>query len=773
MKLKVLNSQTLSEFQELDLFLTIRMEGECLIGRSPNSGLVLDSPDVSRLHGKFFLQNGDYYYCDLGSRNGSLVNGKIAETNQKYVLKPGDVIRLGEFVLMLEEMSSPDLPETVVRVIDAPVVSNSLQNQQIPPLPKQEEKVPEVAAQEVPNLRTPDPQHIGQFTTEEQASEVVNPQVAPVSEEVTYTQINEYTFIQSAQVANEISESTLATPQLEQQVPVVADDVSEQITPQLQQHIQPTAEEPSVEVVVRQAQPATEEPIDAQTDKLTSLVPPEQDNQVSQNAIATQQPEQEVVAVTDDVTEQITPNSQQSIQPATEELAVEVVVRQAQPATEEPIDAQTNELISLVPPEQDNQVSQNAIATQQPEQEVVAVTDDVTEQITPNSQQSIQPATEELAVEVVVRQAQPATEEPIDAQTNELISLVPPEQDNQVSQNAIATQQPEQEVVAVTDDVTEQITPNSQQSIQPATEELAVEVVVRQAQPATEEPIDAQTNELISLVPPEQDNQVSQNAIATQQPEQEVVAVTDDVTEQITPNSQQSIQPATEELAVEVVVRQAQPATEEPIDAQTNELISLVPPEQDNQVSQNAIATQELEQEVVAVTDDVTEQTTPQSQQIEQPAIEESPEVVVKSPDVAEDVIESETPEFIDKYVVLIAHDSKKSELAEIVAQHQKFFSKCLTLASSSISDLVAQQSGITISQQLPAATSGGYQTIASMVSSGDLLAVIFLRDLLMPQPGQANEEALLRLCNINNLLVATNSSTAEAIVHYLEVVCK
>ncbi|QDL12797.1 hypothetical protein DP114_34205 (plasmid) [Brasilonema sennae CENA114] len=697
MKLKVLNSQTLSEFQELDLFLTIRMEGECLIGRSPNSGLVLDSPDVSRLHGKFFLQNGDYYYCDLGSRNGSLVNGKIAETNQKYVLKPGDVIRLGEFVLMLEEMSSPDLPETVVRVIDAPVVSNSLQNQQIPPLPKQEEKVPEVAAQEVPNLRTPDPQHIGQFTTEEQASEVVNPQVAPVSEEVTYTQINEYTFIQSAQVANEISESTLATPQLEQQVPVVADDVSEQITPQLQQHIQPTAEEPSVEVVVRQAQPATEEPIDAQTDKLTSLVPPEQDNQVSQNAIATQQPEQEVVAVTDDVTEQITPNSQQSIQPATEELAVEVVVRQAQPATEEPIDAQTNELISLVPPEQDNQVSQNAIATQQPEQEVVAVTDDVTEQITPNSQQSIQPATEELAVEVVVRQAQPATEEPIDAQTNELISLVPPEQDNQVSQNAIATQQPEQEVVAVTDDVTEQITPNSQQSIQPATEELAVEVVVRQAQPATEEPIDAQTNELISLVPPEQDNQVSQNAIATQ----------------------------------------------------------------------------ELEQEVVAVTDDVTEQTTPQSQQIEQPAIEESPEVVVKSPDVAEDVIESETPEFIDKYVVLIAHDSKKSELAEIVAQHQKFFSKCLTLASSSISDLVAQQSGITISQQLPAATSGGYQTIASMVSSGDLLAVIFLRDLLMPQPGQANEEALLRLCNINNLLVATNSSTAEAIVHYLEVVCK
>ena len=167
---------------------------------------------------------------------------------------------------------------------------------------------------------------------------------------------------------------------------------------------------------------------------------------------------------------------------------------------------------------------------------------------------------------------------------------------------------------------------------------------------------------------------------------------------------------------------------------------------------------------------DLTEQITPDSQQIEQPAIEEeSREAVVQSSDVAEDVILSETPEFIDKYIVLIAHDSKKSELAEIVAQHQKFFSKCLTLASSSISDLVAQKSGITISQQTTA--SGGYQSIASIVSSGDVLAVIFLRDLLMPQPGQANEEALLRLCNINNLLVATNSSTVEAIMHYLESV--
>uniref|UniRef100_UPI0039C715DF FHA domain-containing protein n=1 Tax=Scytonema sp. PCC 10023 TaxID=1680591 RepID=UPI0039C715DF len=430
MKLKVLNSQTLSEFQELDLSLIIRMEGECLIGRSPNSGLVLDSPDVSRLHGKFFLQNGNYYYCDLGSRNGSLVNGRIAETNQKYVLKPGDVIRLGEFVLMLEEITPPDLPETVVRVIDATVLSNSLRNQQIPPLPKQEEKVPEVAAQEVLGSKTPDSQQIGQqnttkepapeavdrqeaapvnseltyvqidehtfiqpqqsdsqqigqSTTEEQAPEAVDQQAAPVSSELTYVQIDEHTFIQPAQVANEISESVIATPQLETQVPVVADDVSEQITAQFQQRIQPTPQEPSIEVVEQQAAPTNEVSVDiqrddyVQRDELTSIEPSEQDNQVPESASATPQLETQVPVVADDVSEQITPNSQQLEQPGTEELAVEVVEQQVAPTNEASIDVQRDELTSIERPEQDNQVPENASATPQLETQVPVVADDV------------------------------------------------------------------------------------------------------------------------------------------------------------------------------------------------------------------------------------------------------------------------------------------------------------------------------------------------------------------------------------------------------------
>ncbi|MHC5728230.1 MAG: FHA domain-containing protein, partial [Nostoc sp.] len=125
MKVKVSTSPTQSELEEVDLTLTTRRGNECLIGRSPDSDLVLDSNDVSRLHGKFFTQGGNYYFCDVGSRNGSTVNGKLAEKDHSYILKDGDIIRIGDFVLMLEdEIPDSQQAETVVRIINPSVFSN-------------------------------------------------------------------------------------------------------------------------------------------------------------------------------------------------------------------------------------------------------------------------------------------------------------------------------------------------------------------------------------------------------------------------------------------------------------------------------------------------------------------------------------------------------------------------------------------------------------------------------------------------------------------------
>lgn len=124
MKVKVLNTQTQVEIREMNLIDSIDRSGECLLGRSPNSGLVLDSPDVSRLHAKFAVEDGQYYFYDLGSSNGSLVNGQIVQPNQAHLLKSGDIIRLGEFVLILQAVSEQpeELAATVVGDPNATVI---------------------------------------------------------------------------------------------------------------------------------------------------------------------------------------------------------------------------------------------------------------------------------------------------------------------------------------------------------------------------------------------------------------------------------------------------------------------------------------------------------------------------------------------------------------------------------------------------------------------------------------------------------------------------
>jgi hypothetical protein len=63
------------------------------IGRASDNDLILDDPMVSRHHCQLKLQHGAYSFADLGSRNGSEVNGQPVS---EIALGPGDVIRIGD-----------------------------------------------------------------------------------------------------------------------------------------------------------------------------------------------------------------------------------------------------------------------------------------------------------------------------------------------------------------------------------------------------------------------------------------------------------------------------------------------------------------------------------------------------------------------------------------------------------------------------------------------------------------------------------------------------
>jgi hypothetical protein len=62
------------------------------VGRASDNDVILDDPLVSRHHCQLKLQHGAYGFADLGSRNGSFVNGQPVT---EIALGPGDVIRVG------------------------------------------------------------------------------------------------------------------------------------------------------------------------------------------------------------------------------------------------------------------------------------------------------------------------------------------------------------------------------------------------------------------------------------------------------------------------------------------------------------------------------------------------------------------------------------------------------------------------------------------------------------------------------------------------------
>lgn len=82
----------------------VSVDGQLLtIGRAPDNGLVLHDSRVSRYHGRLQARRGALVYTDLGSTNGSRVNGSPV---REVVLGEGDRIELGDTILLVESVSA-------------------------------------------------------------------------------------------------------------------------------------------------------------------------------------------------------------------------------------------------------------------------------------------------------------------------------------------------------------------------------------------------------------------------------------------------------------------------------------------------------------------------------------------------------------------------------------------------------------------------------------------------------------------------------------------
>ncbi|MDY6900818.1 MAG: FHA domain-containing protein [Cyanobacteriota bacterium] len=101
MNIKAFNPET-GDFHEKNIIFADENPSKCLIGRHPNCDFILNSPEVSRVHGMIIYQQSKYYYIDLASTDGSRVNTQNVAVNQSLPLQSGDAIKIGDFLILVE-----------------------------------------------------------------------------------------------------------------------------------------------------------------------------------------------------------------------------------------------------------------------------------------------------------------------------------------------------------------------------------------------------------------------------------------------------------------------------------------------------------------------------------------------------------------------------------------------------------------------------------------------------------------------------------------------
>ena len=79
-------------------------DGEFIIGRSHQADIVLQSDNVSRRHARLFLAGEALQVEDLGSTNGTMVNGTAIKAAAPVALHAGNKLRIGDVELLVRQV---------------------------------------------------------------------------------------------------------------------------------------------------------------------------------------------------------------------------------------------------------------------------------------------------------------------------------------------------------------------------------------------------------------------------------------------------------------------------------------------------------------------------------------------------------------------------------------------------------------------------------------------------------------------------------------------
>ena len=117
--------------------------------------------------------------------------------------------------------------------------------------------------------------------------------------------------------------------------------------------------------------------------------------------------------------------------------------------------------------------------------------------------------------------------------------------------------------------------------------------------------------------------------------------------------------------------------------------------------------------------------------------------------------------------IALIAHDKKKDDIIKLAIKYKDVLKERKLFATGTTGSLIMAETGLDIIR-MKSGPLGGDQQIGSMIADGELDLVIFLRDPLTSQPHEPDVSALMRLCDVRNIPLATNKTSAAIMLKAL-----
>ncbi|MCP3763178.1 methylglyoxal synthase [Domibacillus sp. A3M-37] len=114
--------------------------------------------------------------------------------------------------------------------------------------------------------------------------------------------------------------------------------------------------------------------------------------------------------------------------------------------------------------------------------------------------------------------------------------------------------------------------------------------------------------------------------------------------------------------------------------------------------------------------------------------------------------------------IALIAHDKKKDDLIEFVDLHKDIFGYHTLFATGTTGTRVMEKTGLDV-HRFQSGPLGGDQEIGARIARGEMDFVFFFRDPLTAQPHEPDVTALVRLCDVYSVPLATNLGTARVLI--------